>query len=452
MKKDLTKGVPLKVLLRFALPMLLANLFQQVYNLTDSVVVGQYVGTDALGAVGLSFSVFFLLVSVSQGLGIGCSVVISQFYGARKYREVVSSIWTCLISFFILGLICSVFGQFIIHPVLNLLNCPPEIYNYSVDYLTYIFAGCVFTFMYNTVSSIFISLGDSKTSTIFLIIAALLNVVLDLHFVINLNMGVAGVAIATMIAQAIASALSTVFLIKRLKDINMEKPKYFDFGLLRKMLRVAIPSVLQQSMVSLSILAVQGLVNSFGNDFVAAYTAASKLDSLAMMPMFSIANAMSTFSAQNIGAKEIGRIKEAYKGSLIFSVIFCLIISLLVFLFGHQMIGLFVKSGASERVLIMGSEYLQTVSIFYFLMSILFITNGVIKGSGDMFAFMFSSFTNLGSRIIFAYILSYFIGYYGIFFAIPIGWLLGSSISIMRYRSAKWQTKAVVDDIDIAIA
>lgn len=444
MKKDLTAGSPLKVLLIFAWPLLIANLFQQLYNLADSVIVGKFVGSYALGAVGLSFSVFFLLVSVCQGLGIGCSIVISQFFGAKKYQEVVNSIWTCLIMFVGLGILFSGLGQLIIRPMLSLLNCPIEIYAYAVTYLTFIFAGCTFTFLYNAVSAIFIALGDSKTSTVFLIFAAILNVGLDLYFVIGLKMEVAGVALATLIAQGSAALLSGSVLIYRLKDMGCKDIKYFDLELLRKMLKIAIPSVIQQSIVSLSILTVQGLVNSYGSDMVAAFTAASKLDNMAMLPMFSLSNAMSTFTAQNIGANKIKRIKEGYIGAMLFSVLICICISFVVFLFGRQMIGWFVNQDTAARVFQLGYEYMRVVSVCYILMAILFITNGVLRGSGDMLAFMSSSFTNLGSRIVFAYALTAIIGYQGIFYAIPIGWGLGGIISVIRYRTGGWQSKAVV--------
>lgn len=445
MSKDLTKGHPTKVLLMFTLPLLLGNIFQQFYNIADSVVVGKFVNENALGAVGSSFPILFLSIAVAAGVGTGCGVVISQFYGAQKMTEVKSTVNTSIITFLVLGVVFAVIGQFIIDPMLALLKSPAEIIQYSKDYLSWIFLGSIFTFLYNVCNSIFTALGDSKTPMYMLMIAASINVVLDLIFVIYFHMEVVGVAVATVIAQALAAIVSYYLLRKRLNTIYCEEqPKKFDVQLLKKIIHIAIPSTLQQSMISIGMLAVQGLINSFGNVVVAGFTAAQKIDSIAMMPMMNVSNAMSTFTAQNIGADEIKRIKQGYWGALRAAFVTCIIISIVVFLFGDVLISLFVDQSANAGVYKVGTEYLKVVSIFYFLMSLMFVTNGVLRGSGDMRAFLVSSMVNLFSRVTFAYMLSSLLGYTSIFWAIPIGWSIGTVISIIRYRTGKWQTKAIV--------
>ena len=445
MSKDLTKGSPTKVLLAFTIPLLLGNLFQQFYNIADSVVVGQFVNENALGAVGSSFPILFLSIAISVGMGTGCSVVISQYFGAQRIKDVKSAVNTSIIAFLILGAVVAILGQFIIDPLLALLKSPPEIIQYSKDYLSWIFLGSIFTFLYNVCNSIFTALGDSKTPMFMLIIAAIINVVLDLVFVINFNMEVVGVAVATVIAQAVAALVSYYLLRKRLSTMYTdEEPKKFDFQLLKKMIHIAIPSTIQQSMISVGMLAVQGLINSYGNVVVAGFTAAQKIDSIAMMPMMNVSNAVSTFTAQNIGANETKRIKEGYWGALRLSFITCVVISIVIFLSGDFLIGLFVDSTANSGVCAVCTEYLKTVSIFYFLMSLMFVTNGVLRGSGDMNAFLISSMLNLASRIAFAYMLNPVLQYSAIYWAIPIGWTIGTIVSIIRYRTGKWQTKAVV--------
>lgn len=445
MTKDLTKGHPTKVLLAFTIPLLLGNLFQQFYNIADSVVVGQFVGENALGAVGSSFPIMYLSIALAAGMGTGCGVVISQYYGAGRNTDVKSAVNTSITTFLVLGVIMAVLGQLIINPMLTLLNAPPEIIQYSRDYLTWIFLGSIFTFLYNVCNAIFTALGDSRTPMFMLIIAASINVVLDLVFVIYFHMEVVGVAVATVIAQALAASVSYYLLRKRMATIPSEEmPKKFDKNLLKKIIKIALPSTLQQSMISIGMMAVQGLINSFGNIVVAGFTAAQKIDSIAMMPMLNISNAVSTYTAQNIGANEMKRIKDGYWGAVRAAIVACIVISIVIFLNGNILIGLFVDSQASTGVFDVGTTYLRIVSIFYFLMSMMFVTNGVLRGSGDMKAFLISSMCNLISRVTFAYLLAPRLGYHAIYWAIPIGWGVGSLISILRYRTGKWQYKSVV--------
>jgi len=444
MQKDLTQGKPIKVLLAFTMPMLFGNLFQQLYNVVDTVVVGKFVGEEALAGVGSSFPIFYLMVALSTGMSMGCSVVISQYLGAERHKEVKLSIYTALITFLVAGCVMSVFGQFLVNPLLEILGSPPEIIQYSRDYLMIIIAGIVFAFLYNVLNAIFTALGDSKTPMVLLIIAALINVVLDLYFVIGLGMSVKGVAYATVIAQAVAALVALYLLWLRLQKLPGKTDKYFNFAMLKKMVRMGIPSTVQQTSLSIGMLAIQSLVNSFGSIVVAGFTAAQKIDSIAMLPLMSISNALSTFTAQNIGANKIERIKEGYLGALKAAFISSILVSVLVFLFGYQLIGMFVDSVATAQVFDVGVSYMRVISLFYFLLGIMFATNGVLRGSGDVRAFLGVTVISLGSRILFAYLLSSMFGYMGIVFAIPIGWIAGDVLAVLRYRSGVWKSKAII--------
>lgn len=322
MVKNLTEGKPLKLLFFFSLPMLLGNLFQQLYNMVDSIVVGNFVGADALAAVGASFPVTFLAVALAAGLSMGCNVVISQLFGANRIREMKVTVSTALIGQFFLSVAIMIVGGLLSPAILSLLKTPDNIMADSRTYLQIYFGGAVFLFIYNTLNGIYNALGDSKTPLYFLIFSTLANIYLDLRFVIRYQMGVAGVAWATLIAQGICAGLSLLVLLIRLKKMPDEedapelKARLFDFSAVKRIAHVGVPSMIQQSIVSLSMLFMQGLVNSYGSVFIAGYTAATKIDSLAMLPNMNFSNAMSSYTAQNIGAGKPERVKEGYKASI----------------------------------------------------------------------------------------------------------------------------------------
>ena len=308
MVKNLTEGKPLNLLFFFALPMVAGNLFQQLYNMVDTAVVGKFVGEDAVAAVGSSFPIVFLSVAVASGLSMGCNVVVSQLFGARRIHEMKTTISTAIISLSVLGLIIMALGTVFAGPLLQLLGTDPDIMDDSRLYLRIYFGGAVFLFLYNTLNGIYNAQGDSKTPLIFLMISSLTNIVLDLLFVIQFNMGVAGVAWATLIAQGMCAIASLVVMFQRMKKLpceperaNMKIP-LFHMTAVKRIAQIGLPSMLQQSLVSLSMMMMQGLVNSFGKVLVAGYTAATKIDTLAMLPNMNFSNAMSSYTAQNIGA------------------------------------------------------------------------------------------------------------------------------------------------------
>lgn len=450
MVKNLTEGKPLKLLFFFAMPMVLGNLFQQLYNMVDSMVVGKFVGEDALAAVGSSFPVVFLAVAVAAGLSMGCNVVISQLFGANQIVSMKTTIYTALITQGAIGLAIMVVGEIMSAPLLNLLGTAPDIMADSLSYLRIYFGGAVFLFLYNTMNGIYNALGDSKTPLRFLMVSALTNIVLDLVFVIYFYMGVAGVAWATLIAQGMCAFISFYVLMRRLKYMENEeekkgvKPALFEMEAARRIARIGVPSMLQQSIVSLSMMFMQGLVNSYGKVFVAGYTAATKIDTLAMMPNMNFSNAMSSFTAQNIGADKPERVMEGYKACLFMVVIFGLTITGIIFLFGPNLLGLFLNAGTAGSAMGYGLSYMKTVSVFYILMGFLFVGNGLLRGAGDMGAFMRSSMSNLFVRVIVAYALAYLIGESAIWWSIPIGWAVGSVFSFLRVRSGKWKDKKLI--------
>ena len=451
MINNLTEGKPLKLLFFFAVPMVVGNLFQQLYNMVDSMVVGRFVGEDALAAVGSSFPVVFLSVAVAAGLSMGCTVVISQFFGAGKIREMKVTVSTALISLGVIGLIIMGIGELTSFPLLKLLGTDPDIMTDSLAYLRIYFGGAVFLFLYNSLNGIYNALGDSQTPLKFLMVSALTNIVLDLLFVIKFHMGVAGVAWATLIAQGLCAFISFFVLVRRLRrmedgpGVREKEFSYFDLDAARRIAKVGVPSMLQQSIVSVSMMMMQGLVNSYGKVFVAGYTAATKIDTLAMLPNMNFSNAMSSYTAQNMGARRDDRVHQGYKACMFMVFIFSVIITLLIYLFGPQLLGLFLEQGAEGSAMSYGLKYMKTVSVFYLLMGALFVGNGLLRGAGDMGAFMLSSIVNLFSRVAIAYLLAHYIGASAIWWSIPTGWAIGFIFSHMRVKSGKWMSKRLVD-------
>lgn len=419
--------------------------------MVDSMVVGKFVGEDALAAVGSSFPVVFLAVAIAAGLSMGCTVVISQLFGAGQIREMKTTISTALIALGVIGLAIMAAGELAAGPLLKLLGTDADIMADSLTYLRIYFGGAVFLFLYNTLNGIYNALGDSNTPLKFLMVSALTNIGLDLLFVIRFHMGVAGVAWATLIAQGLCAVVSFFVLIKRMKDMESEpaaadkKFAFFEANAARRIARVGVPSMLQQSIVSLSMMFMQGLVNSYGKVFVAGYTAATKIDTLAMMPNMNFSNAMSSYTAQNIGAGKDKRVVQGYKACLLMVLIFSLIITGIIYLFGPQLLSLFLNSGSEGSAMGYGLRYMKTVSVFYVLMGLMFVGNGLLRGAGDMGAFMLSSMSNLFSRVAIAYLLAHFIGSSAIWWSIPIGWGIGAIFSFIRVQSGKWKLKKLVD-------
>lgn len=444
MIRNLTTGKPSKVLFFFALPMLLGNIFQQVYNIADSVIVGNFVGSDALAAVGGTFSIVYLAIGIATGASTGCSIIISQAFGAGNMRKVKSSITTALISVTCLGALMTILFFFFLKPLLTLLGTPDKIFNASYNFISIVFFGCIFVFVYNCLAAIFNALGDSKIPLIFLIFSTVLNVILDILFVVKMNIGTNGAGYATLISQVLAAISLFIYFLFRFKKIKCEgEVKLFDIKIAREMFGIALPSIIQQTMVSIGMMAVQGLVNSHGTNMVAGYTAATKIDSIAIMPMLNISIALSTYTAQNIGARNIKRVEQGFRASIMLVAVFSIIISILLVVCGDVFVKLFISTNTNQEVIRFGSEYFKIVSVFYILMGVMFCSNGVLRGLGFMKIFMTCTIFNLASRIIFAYALTPFLGYKAIYWALPIGWLIGGMISFVFVVRGKWKAKYI---------
>ncbi len=447
MIRDMTQGSPSKIMIFFTIPIILGNLFQQLYNIVDSVVVGNYVGPDALAAVGASSSITFLFIAIATGSSIGCSVVISQFFGAKRMAQMKTAVFTALTSVVLLSLIMTVIGLLMSGSILRWMSTPAEIMGEADIYLRVYLMGLGFMFLYNICTAAFNALGDSRTPLYFLIFSSITNIVLDLLFVIRFHAGVAGVAWATLISQGIASLLALLVLLLRLhKIISEENSRVFDGAMLAHIGRVAIPSIIQQSIVSFGVVFVQALVNRYGTNVVAGYTAATKIDSIAIMPMVNIGNAVSAFTAQNIGARKPERVKKGLRAALFMVFIIGGLLTASLYLFGGSFVGLFVDIETNREVISVGIEYLRVVGTFYVLMGSMASFNGVLRGSGDMRMFMFCTLANFFCRVASAYALSALIGVAAIWWSIPLGWLVGLLLAGGRFLGGSWKCKTAIED------
>ncbi len=380
---DMTIGNPFKILWTFSLPMLLSSLFQQLYNIVDSIVAGKFIGVNALAAVGASYPITALFIAVAVCSSMGCSVVVAQIFGSKKYTTMKSAISTAIISLTSLSIILTILGSIFCKPLMRLLHTPENIFSDSALYLQIYISGIIFLFLYNTATAIFNGLGDSKTPLYLLIFSSIFNIILDLVFVITFKMGVSGVAWATFIAQGLSSILAIVCLIMRLCKIEVtEKYPYFSSYILKRISRIAIPSIMQQSFISVGQICVQGLVNSYGAIVVAGYSAAFRVHTIALTSMSTMSSALSSFTAQNIGAKKISRVREGYKAAVAITLSICGGILILFLILAPKLIGLFVDSSESIDVINVGTEFLRTLAPFYLVVGLKMVCDGVLRGAG----------------------------------------------------------------------
>lgn len=437
---DMTIGNPFKILWTFSLPMLLSSLFQQLYNIVDSIVAGKFIGVNALAAVGASYPITALFIAVAVGSSMGCSVVVAQIFGSKKYTTMKSAISTAIISLTSLSIILTILGSIFCKPLMRLLHTPENIFSDSALYLQIYISGIIFLFLYNTATAIFNGLGDSKTPLYLLIFSSIFNIILDLVFVITFKMGVSGVAWATFIAQGLSSILAIVCLIMRLRKIEVtEKYPYFSSYILKRISRIAIPSIMQQSFISVGQICVQGLVNSYGAIVVAGYSAAFRVHTIALTSMSTMSSALSSFTAQNIGAKKISRVREGYKAAVAITLSICGGILILFLIFAPKLIGLFVDSSESIDVINVGTEFLRTLAPFYLVVGLKMVCDGVLRGAGAMKDFMFATFSDLILRVALSFILASIIGYSGIWWAFPLGWIIGTALSVYFYYKGTWK-------------
>ncbi len=441
--RDLTIGHEGKQIFVFALPMLLGNVFQQLYNIVDTIIIGQYIGKDALAAAGASFPVIFVLVSLVIGITIGTNIIIAQYYGAKDIKNVKKAIDTTFIFLFFASLILTILGLTLSEYVFRLISLPEDLIPMAMQYFNVYAAGLIFMFMYNATSAVLRGLGDSMTPLYFLIISTILNIIFDLVFVLVFNWGVSGVAFATVLAQAISFFMAIVYLNRTHKVINFHLSGLtFDRGIFAKSIKIGVPSGLQHTFVALGMMALISIVNAFGTATIAAYTIAVRIDSFAAMPAMNLSRALSTFVGQNIGAGKIPRVRKGLIYTLIMTSIISIMVTLAAYLFGSEIMGIFTSD---KEVIGIGHTYLIIVSSFYLVFSAMFVTNGVLRGAGDTLASMFITLLSLWVlRIPLSYLLSESYGATGIWWGIPIAWIFGLIASLLYYRSGRWKSKAVV--------
>lgn len=427
---DLTRGNERKALISFSIPMILGNLIQQLYNVADTLIVGRFLGSSALGAVGSAYSIMALLTSIILGFCMGSGIVFSQLFGAKREKDLKTSIWNSFIFTVIVTVVINIVSFLLLDNLLVCLNIPKEALEYTKTYLSIIFMGIGFTFIYNFISCILRSIGNSLMPLIFLSIAAVINIVLDIILILPLNMGVGGAAIATIIAQGICAALIIFYFYYKAPELFPRKENmYYDKKLLKMVMSNSILTSIQQSIMNFGILMIQGLVNSFGVAAMAAFAAVVKIDAFAYMPVQDFGNAFATYIAQNYGAQKSQRIKKGIKEAVKISIIFCIIASVTVYIFAEQLMLMFIHPRETEIIAI-GIRYLRIEGMCYVGIGCLFLLYGFYRGLGKGQMSIILTIVSLGSRVVLSYALAPIpaIGLIGIWWSIPIGWLIADII------------------------
>lgn len=433
-KEYLIHQRPMRALFTFALPMMIGNLFQQFYNMADSVVVGRFVGESALAAVGASYSLTNVFISIAIGGGVGASVVTSRYFGARNYGKMKRSVSTALLSFLALSVLLGGVGLFFSEEIMRLLNTPADILDTAAEYLDIYFMGLPFLFLYNVLSAMFNALGRSRIPLYLLIFSSVFNVGLDLFMVCVLHMGVAGAAWATLIAQGISAVLSFLIFLREMKSYQSDRQPLFDGAELRTMTSIALPSILQQSTVSIGMMLVQSVVNSFGVEMLAGYSAGSRVESICVVPMSAFGNAISTYTAQNLGAGKRDRIRQGFRASMLLVLMFAVGLCVVLQLCYVPVMSLFLGDDGTPLALQTGADYLRFISWFFALIGWKMTADGTLRGSGHMLPFTAANLINLALRVVMAVTMAPQFGIGWIWYAVPIGWFVNFMISFVAYR------------------
>nr|WP_202400578.1 MATE family efflux transporter [Clostridioides difficile] len=426
------------------MPMLIGSLFQQLYNTADSIIVGRFIGKEAMAAVSGANPIMFLLVAALMGVSLGFSILVSQFYGSGDLKKVKATIDTTYILLFIGSILISILGIVFGGPMLKLMNTPESVFAQSKLYLTIIFSGILFSAGYNSVSAILRGLGDSVTPLYFLIIATILNIVLDLTFIVVLRMGVEGVALATIMAQAVSFIISIIYLNKKHEVLKFKiKGIVYDNKIFKDGLRLGLPSGIQQMLFSIGNMTLQFLVNSYGTSAMAAFGAGLRIENFISLPIMNLGSAVSTFVAQNIGAGENERVKKGIRESIKMTLVLAVTVIALILLFRENLIALF---NTDKDVIKIGSSYLFIIGPFFLFIGTSFVLSSAMKGAGDSMFALISSIVSLWlGRLPASYMLSKFFGTDGIWMGIPFGWTLGLIVTVIYYKKGYWKTKAIVN-------
>ncbi|MFT3983716.1 MAG: MATE family efflux transporter [Lachnospiraceae bacterium] len=443
--QDMTEGNEISLLARFSMPMLIGNIFQQFYNMVDSIVVGNYEGANALAAVGATSSLNFLFFSLCNGMSMGIGIMISQYFGAKDEVHLRKAISNTVYIIAVTGILMSVLGIILAKPILQFLHTPDVILADAVLFMQIASGGILAVAAYNAVAAILRALGDAKSPLIFLIISCLINVVLDLVFVICFGMGVMGVGIATVISQVVAAVGSLLYAIAKNPyfKISREEMRY-DKNIIEKCIRLGLPVAAQSSLIAISCVALQGVVNGFGANVVAAFTATSRVEQLVQQPFNSLGAAVSTFSGQNIGARKLERVKTGYYKSVVLVALFSALMLAAAYMFGNAIMRLFVND---ETVISIGAKALKITSLLYFPLGMIYVTRGLLNGAGDAFYAMANGMVEIIGRIGFANLLVLIpvIGVWGVWWATGLTWLITGLASVLRYRQGKWKQMSIAD-------
>lgn len=439
MNKDLTVGDPQTVLFKFCMPLFGSIIFQQLYNIADSLVAGKFVGENALAAVGNSYEITLIFIAFAFGCNMGCSVIVSKLFGAKDYRGMKTAVYTACIFSAVVCLILMAVGITCSGMLLKLIRTPDEVFADSKLYLDIYAWGLPFVFFYNIATGIFSALGDSKTPFYFLAVSSLSNIGVDIWFVKAFHMGVAGVAWATFICQGVSCILAVAVVFFRLAKItSKEKAAIFDWQLLKQIVVIAVPSTLQQSFISLGNIVIQSIINGFGAPVMAGYSAAVKLNNLVITSFTTLGNGISNYTAQNLGAQKLSRIRQGFKVGIKLVWMLSLPLFLLYFFGGNLVLKLFMDE-PTELAMKTGLTYLKILSPFYFVVSAKLVADGILRGAGMMKDFMIATFTDLILRVLLAFCFSRTpLGPTGIWCAWPVGWCIATALSIMFYKHGPW--------------
>ena len=435
MNKDLTVGKPETVLWQFCLPLFGSIIFQQLYNIADSLVAGKFIGENALAAVGNSYEITLIFIAFAFGCNIGSSVIVSQFFGAKDYSKMKTSVYTAMISSAALCAILMFIGLLGCNGLLKLINTPAEVFADSKLYLDIYVWSLPFVFFYNISTGIFSALGDSRTPFLFLAVSSTANIAVDILFVKAFHMGVSGVAWATYLCQGASCVLAITVVFARLKKISLdEKPLMFSKDIFKKFVAIAVPSILQQSFISVGNIIIQGVINGFGASVMAGYSAAVKLNNLVITSFTTLGNGISNYTAQNLGAKKLHRIKDGFRAGVKLVWLLSAPLFLVYFFAGRWLLYLFMDEPTATAIQT-GIYFLRILSPFYFVVSAKLVADGILRGSGMMKKFMIATFTDLILRVTLAILLSRVLGSIGIWCAWPIGWSVATALSIRFYQS-----------------
>ena len=441
---DMTTGSPAKHILKFALPLLIGNLFQQLYNMVDSIVVGNFVGKNALAAVGACGSANFLFFSLSSGLAIGIGIIVSQYFGAKDEKSVRSTIANSFYVLVMSALAVSVIGLIFAPGLLKLLLTPENIIGDSIVYMRTTCAGIIAIALYNGIAAILRALGDSKTPLYFLILASIVNVILDLVFVLALGMEVFGVALATIIAQAISAVTCLLYAYYKVPYFRLGREELRPHKeVIVKSFHLGLPIALQSSMIAISCMVLQGAVNSFGDTVMAAFTITSRIEQVVQQPFGSLGAALTTYSGQNIGANKVDRVKKGFRQATLMALIFSVVLIPVAYLLGHQIVGVFVKE---QEVIDIGYRALRITSLCYFGLGMIYVPRGLLNGCADTGFSVINGISEVACRILYSQLFMRIplLGYWSVWITTGATWTTTAVVCVARYFQGKWQEKSIV--------